>query len=84
MNSQESQVRVQVPPRWNRGGATIKERYAREAYKEYEAQFGSAQSFERIHERGGFGIEEIIGLLCNRIDRLEKRNEKLLRSGRRT
>lgn len=50
---------------------TIDERIAREAYKEYSAQGHGAQSFERIHERGGFSLGEIIALLFTRCRRLE-------------
>lgn len=46
---------------------------AKEAYKEYAEQFGADQSFERLHQRGGFGDIEIIWLLYNRIQRLEGR-----------
>ena len=45
---------------------------AQEAYKEYAAQFGTSQSFERLNERGGFGDTELSILLFHRIKRLEK------------
>ena len=44
---------------------------AREAYEEYAAQFGRDQSFERLHERGGFGTTELIYLLFGRIRRMQ-------------
>lgn len=45
---------------------------AEEAYKEYHAHW-SAQSFERLHERGGFGVEELVVFLYWRIKRLEEK-----------
>lgn len=50
----------------------IPKEFATEAYKEYAAQFGSEQTFERLHERGGFGEYELIHLLYHRIKRLEE------------
>lgn len=68
----DRKVRVQLPVGWeahhNRG---ISERFARSAYVEYCAQGHGDQSFERLHERGGFGVTEIMLLLCERIQRLE-------------
>ena len=43
---------------------------AEEAYIEYRDQGHGAQSFERLHERGGFGWQEMAILLYNRIKRL--------------
>lgn len=43
---------------------------AQEAYKEYADQGHGAQSFDRLHERGGFGDTELILLLFERIQRL--------------
>lgn len=43
------------------------------AYLEYVRQCGDSQSFERLHERGGFGTEELMMLLCQRIVFLETR-----------
>ena len=54
----------------------VKRRYAEYAYREYELRYGSQQRFDRLHERGGFGATEIMSLLCDHIDRLEKRIEK--------
>lgn len=50
---------------------TITRQIAEEAYKEYSAQYGTDQSFDRLHERGGFGVSEIIFLLFDRCKRLE-------------
>lgn len=33
------------------------------AYEYYAAKFGTQQSLERLAERGGFGREELVGLL---------------------
>lgn len=49
----------------------INEILAKEAYKEYSDQGHGDQSFERLHERGGFGCIEISALLYCRIKRLE-------------
>ena len=38
----------------------VPESVARLAYEGYAAAFGSDQSFERLHERGGFGWEELV------------------------
>lgn len=45
--------------------------YAEEAYKEYSAQYGTRQSLERLAERCGFGVSEIIDLLVKRIRRIK-------------
>ncbi len=44
---------------------------AKEAYQEYADEGHGSQSFERMHERGGFAIYETLILLYNRIKRLE-------------
>ena len=45
--------------------------HAEEAYKEYSEQYGTQQSLERLAERQGFGVFEIIDLLVKRIRRIE-------------
>lgn len=50
-------------------GGTIPEGVARLAYEQYAHRFGTSQSFERLHERGGFGTLEIIGLLADLVER---------------
>lgn len=45
---------------------------AQEAYKEYAAKYGPDQSFERLHERGGFCWAELADHLYARIKRLER------------
>lgn len=42
------------------------------AYKEYAAQHDTQQSLERLAERGGFGTTEIIILLYEHIERLDR------------
>jgi len=54
----------------------VDEPIAREAYKEYAAQGHGAQSFERLHEGGGFCAMEIIVLLYQRIKRIEEARPK--------
>jgi hypothetical protein len=44
---------------------------AEEAYKEYAAQYGISQTLDRLCERGGFSTTELMGLLFDRIKRLE-------------
>lgn len=43
------------------------------AYKEYKAQYGNSQSLERIVERGGFSINELVNLLYDGIVRITKK-----------
>ncbi len=55
-----------------RGFAEIPFHIAEEAYKEYADRYGTSQSLERLGERGGFGIYELVELLYARIEKLEK------------
>ena len=41
------------------------------AFAEYERRFGRSQSYERMQERGGLNVLEIIGLLADRVLTLE-------------
>ncbi len=50
--------------------------WAREAYKEYSAQFGTQQSLERLGERAGFSWGELVMLLYQRIQRIESARQK--------
>lgn len=65
----------QIPRRWRTGRApgdgsdTVPEPIARLAYEEYANQGHGGQSFERIHERGGFGVTEVVNLLADLIER---------------
>ena len=45
-------------------GGRAPEWLVREAFAEYERIHGDDQSFERLHERGGFGVTEILDLLA--------------------
>lgn len=42
-----------------------------EAYREYADQGHGNQSLERLNERGGFGVGEVLMLLYDRINRLQ-------------
>lgn len=42
-----------------------------EAYREYADQGHGSQSLERLNERGGFGVGEVLMLLYDRINRLQ-------------
>ena len=55
----------------DRSLVTVPWTHAEEAYKEYSAKFGTSQSLERLAERHGFGVAEIVFLLVERIRRLE-------------
>lgn len=56
---------------WPGSPVYINKKLAEEAYKEYLHHGGRGQSFERLHERGGFGLSELLILLYARIKRLE-------------
>lgn len=43
------------------------------AYKEYSKRHGTQQSLERLAERGGLGQTELIDLLANYADSLERK-----------
>jgi hypothetical protein len=47
----------------------LPEEIARLAYEEYANQGHGDQSFARLHERGGFGVTEVITLLADLIER---------------
>lgn len=60
-------VPVQVSRRSMGTGYTgVRREVAEAAYEEYAAQYGTSQSFDRLHERGGFGVEELLSLLTER------------------
>jgi hypothetical protein len=42
------------------GQRTVEEAFARIAYRGYEIEGHGSQSFERVYERGGFAVEELI------------------------
>lgn len=52
---------------------TVPTPIAEMAYAEYARQYGTDQSFERLHQRGGFGVIELMTLLCQRIVFVEAR-----------
>lgn len=43
-----------------RGQASLPRRFAEVAYRGYCIEGHGGQSFDRLHERGGFGIEELV------------------------
>lgn len=53
------------------GGLTLPEPMLRLAQAEYDRQF-PGQPYERMQERGGLSLLEVVGLLCDRIERTEK------------
>lgn len=65
-----------VPVQIHSLARTVPKELAAEAYKEYAAQYGTGQSFERLHERGGFGLDELAILLYERIRRIEKEQRR--------
>lgn len=66
--STKKRVPLQVKIKKNEP-VTIPEELARLAYEQYSYLFGNDQSFERIHERGGFGYIEVICLLADLLER---------------
>lgn len=54
-----------------RGGdrITLPEHVLRLAQAEYERQFGHKQDYERMQERGGLSVMEVIGLLADAAER---------------
>lgn len=73
----EKQFNLQVSLPGRSGRILIPRNHAEQAYVEYSARFGTSQSLERLNERGGFEVKEIIQLLCDRISRQEEKIEKL-------
>jgi len=71
------QVPMQSDCHCNRSKRSIEKKIALEAYAEYHIQH-SSQSFERLHERGGFAQSELIGFLYMRIRRLVTGKEEQL------
>lgn len=57
---------------YSKSRGTINRKYAELIYEEYHRQY-PGQTFERLHERGGFGVEEGFMLLGERIKFLEAR-----------
>ena len=54
--------------RWGkREACTVPWWLAKEAYSFYVELYGSRQSLERLAERGGFGRDELLGLLRRRL-----------------
>lgn len=66
MSRWEERSPIQTPIRRSH---TIPEPVARLIYEQYAYENGTSQSFERLHQRGGFGMIEAIGLLADLIER---------------
>jgi hypothetical protein len=49
---------------------TLPEHVLRLAQAEYERQYGTSMDYERMQERSGLGILEVVGLLADYLDRL--------------
>lgn len=49
---------------------TLPEPVLRLAQAEYEHHFGHSQDYERMQERGGLSLYEVIGLLADYVERL--------------
>lgn len=49
---------------------TLPEGILRLAQAEYEYQYGTSQDYERMQERGGLSVNEVIGLLADYVERL--------------
>lgn len=64
-----------VPMQWGAHPrrSRIRADIARLVYEEYANQGHGAQSFERLHERGGFGAGEMIMLLADLVCRERNR-----------
>ena len=60
--------RVKSVPVQMEQGAVLPEEIARLAYAEYAHSHGD-QSYERLHERGGFGWAEVGYLLADALER---------------
>ena len=77
LQNQNDAVKIQAQDRFpiqaqDAGGrVTVPWSHAEEAYKEYSVRYGTSQSLERLAERHGFGVSEIVILLVQRIKRLE-------------
>lgn len=73
MTAAERRLPIQVGTVAREG---IPEPIARMVYDEYARQYGASQSFERLHQRGGFGVIEALHLLCQRIVFITERTKK--------
>lgn len=49
---------------------TLPEYVLRLAHAEYEYQYGNSQDYERMQERGGLGVLEVVALLADYVERL--------------
>lgn len=70
LHSAQPRGRVQVEAMVREGGLTLPEHVLRLAQTEYERQYGTSQDYERMQERAGLGILEVVGLLADYVERL--------------
>lgn len=66
-------VQVETPVRnavRSRERLTLPEGVLRLAQAQYEHQFGRSQDYERMQERGGLGVLEVVALLADLAERL--------------
>lgn len=68
----DDSVPLQIDYSWKRSKATVPRHIAEAAYVEYAVQYGTDQSFDRLHERGGFEAVELMQLLVEYIQRLKR------------
>jgi hypothetical protein len=48
----------------------LPEHILRLAHREYESQYGNRQDYERMQERGGLSLLEVVRLLADYVERL--------------
>jgi len=77
MDENDKRFNLQTSRLEKNGQITIPWEYAEQAYKEYSFRFGTDQDLERLHARGGFGVEEIIQFLNDMTRRQEVEIERL-------
>lgn len=65
----DKQLKAVCPLQGSKENSGIPEPIARLVYEEYSAHYGTTQSFDRIQERGGFGVTEVIAALADIIER---------------
>lgn len=65
----EGKLRDAIYPRTPADTLTLPEHVLRLADAEYQHQFGGCQDYERMQERGGLGVLEIIALLADLAER---------------
>lgn len=81
--TQREEERVPIQSKCCYPDGTIGKTTARIAFQDYVMRHGTSQSFERLHERGGFGCQEIAmhlrGMIARQADELTKKDEEIKR-----